>query len=644
MNRKWNLFTGFPIALLLALTACGIDLGGGKTYRVGILAQPTAGNFWGVNAVASYWDLAVQSPLRISLFGVSDQRFQLIPQAAADFASPLTQEGDRWTSTVKLREGIRWSDGTLLTAADVAFTLNTALRFGLAGGNWSVWADGDYLREVQAPDDLTVKFVYDVKPGMARHDWGTLQASIASRAYWEKPVEEAAAGLAGLTEPDAGVQDSRWEAYRARVEEAAEKLFALPDKNEPAAGAFTFSREEPGSFVELKANKNFFFSGSVFSGFADGAYREAKSKIYDFSAYGTPEGEKTYEYTAGPFVAKAVYLVYGDLNAAVLALQNDEIDILLNPQGLPKGLAESVEADPDLTVVRNESVAFRFLAFNTRREPMDDAAFRQAVATLIDREYLTDTILQGAAYPVFSFVPEANAAWYKPDLPRWGYLDDGTPMTREQRLNKAVEILTAAGYSWSDDKTPVWDSENGVPSTEGVLVLPDGSKMPELELLSLSFGYDPLRATFAIWTAQWLNEAGIPVRVRQLGINALVTRTIQEQDFDLFILGNQAGLFPSYLRDFWHSSQAVKGGRNAGGYSNRAFDQLADQLLTCSAYAECKPIADQIQVLIATAVPWLPLFDTGVYEVYNNRLSFPYTQTLGGLQYLYGMPSVVKID
>jgi ABC-type transport system substrate-binding protein len=217
-------------------------------------------------------------------------------------------------------------------------------------------------------------------------------------------------------------------------------------------------------------------------------------------------------------------------------------------------------------------------------------------------------------------------------------------MTREQRLNKAVEILVAAGYSWSDDKTPVWDAENGVPSTEGTLVLPDGKKMPELELLSLSYGYDPLRATFAIWTAQWLNEAGIPVRVRQLGINALVARTIQEQDFDMFILGNQAGLFPSYLRDFWHSSQAVKGGRNAGGYSNRAFDQLSDQLLTCATYAECKPVADQVQVLIATAVPWLPLFDTGVYEAFNKNLGFPYTQTFGGLQYLYGLPSVVKID
>ncbi len=643
MTRRMLTKLGLTAAILLTLAACG----GSQTknvYRIGILAQPTAGNFWGINAIANYWDLAVQSPMRLSLYGVSDQRFQLIPQAAADFASPLIAEDDTWISTVKLRDGIRWSDGQPLTANDVAFTLNTALRFGLAGGNWSAWADADYLRAVEAPDDLTVKFIYTSKPGMARHDWGTLLASIAAEHYWEPLIGEALKGMTVLDRPAAGADDAAWEAYQARQAEAAEKLYAIDDKNEPVAGAFVFSKEEPGSFIELAANKNYFFSGVTFTGFENGAYREEKPKGYSFTAFGTPEGTRIFAYKSGPNVSKTVYSVYGDLNAAVLALQSGDIDILLNPQGLPKGLAESVADDPNLTMVKNESVAFRFLAFNTRREPMKDDAFRQAVATLLDREFLTDTILQGVAYPIHSFVPEANAAWYKPDLPRWGYLADGTPMTREERVTKAVEILTAAGYSWSDDTIPVWDAENGVAAASGMLVLPDGKEMPPLELLSLSYSYDPLRATFAIWTAQWLNEVGIPVRVTQLGFNALIARTIQEQDFDMFILGNQAGLFPSYLGDFWSSKEAVKGGRNAGGYSNRAFDQLSDQLLTCESYAECKPIADQIQVLIANAVPWIPLFDTGIYEVYNKRLSFPYTQTFGGLQYLYGLPSVAAIQ
>jgi peptide/nickel transport system substrate-binding protein len=643
MTRKHLASIGLTVAIALASVACG-GTSTKNTYRIGILAQPTAGNFWGINTLSYYWDLAVQSPRRLNLFGVTDQRFQLIPQIAADFASPLTKEDGTWTSTVKLREGILWSDGQPLTAHDAAFTLNTALRYGMAGGNWSVWADPNFLQSAEATDDLTLKLIYARKPGMARHEWGTLQAPVAAEHYWSPKIEEAVKGMTGLERPAAGPEDPQWAAYLARRSEAAEKIYALDDKDEPLAGAFTFSKEEPGSYIELTANRNYFFSGVTFTGYADGAYQESKPKGYSFAAYGTPEGEKTFEYKSGPFVSKTVYSIYGDLNSAVLALQKGEIDFLLNPQGLPVGLADSVADDPNLTVVKNQSAAFRFLAFNTRREPMDDAAFRQAVATLIDREFLTRTILQGAAYPVYSFVPEANAAWYKADLPQWGFNPDGSPMTQEERVNKAVEILVAAGYTWSDGRLPAWDADNGTVSATGTLVPPDGRKMPELELLSLSYGYDPLRATFAIWTAQWLNEVGIPVRVRQLGFNALVERTIQDQDFDLFILGTQTGIFPSYLRDFWNSREAVKGGRNAGGYSNEAFDQLSDQLLECESYAECKPIADRIQVLIATAVPWIPLFDTGIYEVYNKRVAFPYTHTYGGLQYLYGMPSVAAVQ
>jgi peptide/nickel transport system substrate-binding protein len=628
MTRKHLASIGLTAAIVFALSACGSSQTK-NIYRVGILAQPTAGNFWGINAVSSYWDLAVQSPLRLSLFGVTDRSFQPIPQLAADFASPLTKEGDTWISTVKLRDGIRWSDGEPLTARDVAFTLNTALRFGLAGGNWSSWADGNYLLAVEAQGDLTIKFIYSSKPGMARHEWGTLQTAVAAEHFWAPLVDEATREISGLDRPAAGAEDAEWEAYQARQAEAAEKIYSLPDTGEPLVGSFVFSKEEPGSFIELKANKEYFFSGVTFTGYDNGAYRESKPKGYTFTAYGTPEGETAFNYKGGPFVSKTVYSIYGDLTPRSSHCRR---------------AAESVADDPNLAVVKNESAAFRFLAFNTRRDPMRDAAFRQAVATLLDREFLTDTILQGAAYPVYSFVPEANADWYKGDLPRWGFLPDGTPMTREERVAKAVEILVAAGFSWSDDSIPVWDAENAVVQTTGTLLLPDGEEIPPLELLSLSYGYDPLRATFAIWIAEWLNEVGIPVRVRQLGFNALIARTIQEQDFDMFILGSQAGLFPSYLRDFWHSQEAVKGGRNAGGYSNRAFDQLSDQLLTCESFAECKPIADQIQVLIANAVPWIPLFDTGITEVYNKRLSFPYTKTFGGLQYLYGLPSVVAIE
>ena len=63
-----------------------------------------------------------------------------------------SSDGKTWTFHV--RDGVKWSDGKPLTAADVAFTYNRVLGGGIEASNWS-----SYLNEVtkvSAPDAQTV--------------------------------------------------------------------------------------------------------------------------------------------------------------------------------------------------------------------------------------------------------------------------------------------------------------------------------------------------------------------------------------------------------------------------------------------------------------------------------------------------------
>jgi peptide/nickel transport system substrate-binding protein len=60
------------------------------------------------------------------------------------------------TLTVTLRPGLKWSDGTPLTAADVAFTFNYGKKYPYADQN-GLWA-GKYLTSVTAPNPTTVVF------------------------------------------------------------------------------------------------------------------------------------------------------------------------------------------------------------------------------------------------------------------------------------------------------------------------------------------------------------------------------------------------------------------------------------------------------------------------------------------------------
>ncbi len=614
-----------------------------KVYRMGIFAEPTSTNFWQANGPGNtVWNAYVLLPMRLSLYALSDQRNQLILSAASDWASPLAQEGDQWTQTVPLKKGIIWSDGTPFTAHDVAFTINTVLQFGLVSGNWQAWVDYNYIDSAIAVDDYMVKIIYHAKPGIARTDWGVLQAPILCERFWAPKVAAAAAPLAGMVRP---APDADQTEFQARAAEAQKAMFAIDPNGEPLAGAFLFSKWEPGAYLQSMANPGYFFSGAEVTEYANGAYHESKANVYDFTAYGDPTGAKVLDYTVGPFVKYVQYILYSDQNAALLALQKGEIDFILNPSGLPKGLADQVKNDPNLRVIQNPSLSFRFLAFNTRRAPMGDVAFRQAFATLIDKEFVTKSILQGVAYPVNSFVPASNTAWYSNDVDKWGYNPDGTSMTREQRVNAAIGILTQAGYTWQGGKQPAWDASNLQVVPGGALIMPNGKPVPALELLAPSPSYDPMRSTFALWIESWANEMGIPVKVKLTSFNVIVEEVFTKQDFDLYMLGSSAGIFPSYLRDYWHSDQAVPGGNNAGGYKSQPFDALSDQLLTCETYDTCHELANQIQKLVASDLPWIGLFDTGIYEAYRRNLTFPYTSTLGGLQQMVlGMPWAVHVN
>jgi ABC-type transport system substrate-binding protein len=367
-------------------------------------------------------------------------------------------------------------------------------------------------------------------------------------------------------------------------------------------------------------------TGLTVEQWSNGAYRDSAGV-----EVGTPEGDVETTIEVGPNVDSVVYSVYGSQDAAILAMKNGEIDYVINPLGLQRGLADQIKTDPNLTVLENNVNGFRYMSFNNRRRPMNDCAFRQAVAVLIDKEFVTGTILQGVAFPLYTFVPEANTAWYFDDVPKLGQ-----GLTREQRTNLAVAILEQAGYTWEGDVKPTWDPDGRAVNPGGHLIMPDGTPVPELNIPAPSPGYDPLRSTFAIWIETWLKEFGVPATAQLAGFNVIVPIIFTEQDFDMYLLGWSLGLFPDYLRDFFAEEQAVQDGNNAGGYVNAKFEELSEGILSCESFETCKEISDEIQLMLATEVPYVLLFDTGIIEGYRSAsLELPYEETLSGLQYAH---------
>jgi len=256
---------------------------------------------------------------------------------------------------------------------------------------------------------------------------------------------------------------------------------------------------------------------------------------------------------------------------------------------------------------------------------------------LIDKEFVTKTILQGVAFPLYTFVPEGNKAWYFDETPQIG-----KGLTREQRTALATAIFKQAGYTWEGGSEPTWNADNIRVEGGGRLIMPDGVPVPPLTMLAPSPGYDPLRSTFAIWIETWANEFGIPITAELAGFNVLIPKIFTEQDFDLYILGWSLSLFPSFLRDFFHTEQAVPDGNNAGGYSNPDFDSKSSELLVCETEEACKALSDEIQILLATELPYVVLFDTGIIEAFSNAVEYPFTVQLSGFQYTHQQPCTLQ--
>jgi ABC-type transport system substrate-binding protein len=579
----------------------------GRRYMTGIFEDPSARNPWAIfGPNSSTWNTFVTAGAYPGLFGYTTERLDWIPRLAEDVPTPLQfdEQQKLWRSVVRLKRGILWSDGTPITAYDVAFTFDSIKKFGATnlGGNFPALAPDDVLSHVVAVDDYTVEFLMTKRD--ARYRFGILTAPIFHRGFWEPHVKTALV-----------------------AEEPLKAIFEVDVVDEPVAGAFLRGTWERGSFVDRPVNRRRTPTVREEQLYPGGAVRLIDGEGKEWTGYGQPDGSPSLRVSNEPRADAVHYRVYGSLAAGVLALQAGEVSFLFNPLGLEKGFEDQLKGQPGITILRNPNNAIRFMGFNFRREPMRQLAFRQAVAALIDREFITQRVLQGVASPSRSVVPEANTAWYNPDVTEFG-----KGMSRGDRIREAVRILEAGGFSWAS-KPQVGPDGSLVRAGQG-LRMPNGQPVRTIELLAPPESYDPLRATFAAWAERWLNEVGIPIRKTYLAFNVLMTRVNDQQEMDMWILGYSLTLYPSFLSSMFHSQYTSLRARNSAGYVSKEYDALVEEFLSeADDMVRARQLAFQLQEKLATDLPWLPLFETPVVEAYrSDQVIFPSTRGLGGIQ------------
>jgi ABC-type transport system substrate-binding protein len=606
--------------------------------RVAILGESTTTNVWALfdETGADYWNYATQTDYWPRLYhyhlalppldSMTRARWQFVPATAEDEPAPIVCDASTCTATISLKPNLKWTDGSPLTAEDVAFTANTALQFRL-GLAWGQAYNPDLLDHAEALDESRVEFYFNSMPTVPDWQYGTLQGPIVSQAYWQPRIVKAVAILpdetllptirelekefadlqarvnelnlslntmapASTTYQDTAKQAKQFQEelnsiankidknrteYETKLVEARTSLFSLANTNEPTLGPWKFANRIEGNF-ENQANL-----GTVFG---------------------------------DPWFDRVRYITFPNELAAVRALENDEVDVILTPEGLSSRSIARLEDDPAITLSRNPTRSARFLAFNHANPYLSDPALHQALTCLLEPQAFSE-ISDGATVPLSGFV--LDDFWRAE-----GVILPCAQEKGETRLDQAVMILKAAGYSFS--KEPASNA------ADIEIRNPEGNLLPSFTLLAPKD--DPLRVETALYIAQQAEVIGLALEVHQSNPDNLLYAVYGSGDYDMALLGWRLSAYPAYLCEWFMPAEG-----NPFAYNGSSLREECEAWEVTSDLEQARAHASEVQSILAQDLPMIPLFECVRADAYRN-IRYPVDNLLDGLSGLYGAPTL----
>ncbi len=318
-------------------------------------------------------------------------------------AESWSESADSRTYTLKLRQGLTFSDGSSFSSADVLFSF-AALYDPRVN---SVLASDTYVAgkplEIEAPDPLTV-VIRLAAPSAA-----------GLRLIDDVPMLPKHALQAAL---EAGTFRTAWS-----VSSSLSDITGL--------GPFVLAAHVSGQRLTFTRNPRYW-------------RRDAAGAQL-------------------PYLDTLTVVIVGDQNTEALRMQSGDIDLMANGDIRPEDyVAFKRLADRGAIRLIDAGVGIdpNLLWFNlnpaqtadSRRPWLHTAAFRQAVSCAVDREAIVNTVHLGAAVPIYVPITPGNQTWYAPIRPAC-----------EHDPRKARELFAAAGLA-DRDGDGMLDDGAGIPA------------------------------------------------------------------------------------------------------------------------------------------------------------------------------------
>ena len=320
-----------------------------------------------------------------------------IVPALADGDPEVSEDGTEYT--VHMKEGLKWSDGTDLTANDIIYSWNraadpkTASDYSYLFTVFDGYGDGTNPKlNIAAPDDHTVTFKLTAPCPY-------IMSLLAFPVFM--PVPQASVEAASDWETNPG----SW---------AMEAGFV-------SNGAYTLKEWNHDESMVYVKNPNFYNADEV-------------------------------------SVDELDFMLSADDTAIVAAYQAGDIDYA---DTVPNDEIANWENTEDFHVIPN--LGTYYVAFNVNSDmfegktPEQAANVRKAISYLIDRQYIVDTIGQTDQEVATSFIPsgmsDGHGGQFKANDDAYTYPVEDAVGYYENKVDvdKAVELLKDAGYEFDDN-------------------------------------------------------------------------------------------------------------------------------------------------------------------------------------------------
>ena len=224
-----------------------------------------------------------------------------------------------------------------------------------------------------------------------------------------------------------------------------------------------------------------------------------------------------------------------------------------------------------------------YYAFDTRHKPFDDARVRQALAMVIDREFLADKIWGGTMEPAYSFVPPAIASYGVPSTVSWKDMD---AFARE---DAAKQLLKEAGYG-------------------------PGAKRLEIDI---RFNSSENHKATAVAIADMWKVLGVTTHLYESDATGYYAFLHSGVPYDVA----RFGWFADYAdaQNYLFLAESDNPGLNTAHYANPAFDALMRQAAEAAGDQRIR-LLHEAEALLVKEQPYLLLLFSRSHDLVSNRL------------------------